>query len=54
VLEDAGAQYSETEYTQPRVIEDGRLVTGQNQQSASEYGLVLLHALTGHTPISAG
>jgi putative intracellular protease/amidase len=54
VLEQAGAQYSETEYTQPRVIEDGKLVTGQNQQSASEYGLVLLHTLTGHTPISAG
>jgi putative intracellular protease/amidase len=52
VLEDAGASYSATEYTQPRVIQDGRLVTGQNQQSASEYGLVLLHAVTGHSPVS--
>jgi putative intracellular protease/amidase len=53
-LEEAGARYSATEYTQPRVIADGRLVTGQNQQSASEYGLVLLHTLTGSTPISNG
>jgi putative intracellular protease/amidase len=54
VLEEVGADYSATEYTQPRVIQHGRLVTGQNQQSASEYGLVLLHALTGHTPVSNG
>ena len=53
-LEDAGARFSATEYTQPRVISDGKLVTGQNQQSASEYGLVLLHTLTGSTPISNG
>jgi putative intracellular protease/amidase len=53
-LEDAGAEYSATEYTQPRVIADGRLVTGQNQQSASEYGLVLLHTLAGSTPVSNG
>jgi putative intracellular protease/amidase len=54
VLQDVGAQYSAAEYTQPRVIADEKLVTGQNQQSASEYGLVLLHTLTGSTPISNG
>jgi len=54
VLEDVGAEYSAVEYTQPRVITDEKLVTGQNQQSASEYGLVLLHALTGSTPITNG
>jgi putative intracellular protease/amidase len=52
VLEQVGTTYSSVEYTQPRVVEDGRLVTGQNQQSASEYGLVLLHALTGETPVA--
>jgi putative intracellular protease/amidase len=54
VLEDTGAQYTSVEYTQPRVIADGKLVTGQNQQSASEYGLVLLHAVTGETPVTSG
>jgi putative intracellular protease/amidase len=54
VLEDTGAQYTAAEYTQPRVVSDGNLLTGQNQQSASEYGLVLLHTLTGHSPISEG
>jgi putative intracellular protease/amidase len=54
VLEDTGAQYTATAYTQPRVVSDGNLLTGQNQQSASEYGLMLLHTLTGHSPISEG
>lgn len=51
VLEDSGTHYSSVEYTVPCVIEDGRLITGQNQQSASEYGVVLLHAITGTTPV---
>jgi putative intracellular protease/amidase len=54
VLEDTGAEYTATEYTQPRVVSDGRLLTGQNQQSASEYGLQLVHALMGHSPVSEG
>jgi putative intracellular protease/amidase len=52
VLEQAGAIYSRVEPYAPRVVIDGKLVTGQNQQSASEYALVLLHAMTGDTPIS--
>ena len=28
-----------------------KLVTGQNQQSASEYALVLLHTMTGQSPV---
>jgi hypothetical protein len=28
-------------------------VTGQNQQSASEYALALLHVMAGRTPVSA-
>jgi putative intracellular protease/amidase len=45
VLEKAGAAYSRVAANDPYVIKDGRLVTGQNQQSASEYALVLLRAL---------
>jgi hypothetical protein len=30
---------------------DGKRITGQNQQSASEYALVLLHAMTGSSPV---
>jgi putative intracellular protease/amidase len=52
VLEDVGTQYTSVEYTQPYVVDDGQLVTGQNQQSATEYGLVLLHAISGATPVS--
>ena len=36
----------------PPVVVDGKLVTGQNQQSASEYGIVLLHAIAGRSPVS--
>ena len=54
VLEGSGSHYSRVAPNDPYVIRDGRLVTGQNQQSASEYALVLLHAMTGHTPVLAG
>jgi putative intracellular protease/amidase len=53
VLEHVGSHYSRVAPDDPYVIRDGRLVTGQNQQSASEYALVFLHALTGHNPVSA-
>jgi len=52
VLEKAGAAYSRVAANDPYVIKDGRLVTGQNQQSASEYALVLLRALMGKSPVS--
>ena len=54
VLEEAGAIYSRVAPNDPLVIRDGKLVTGQNQQSASEYALVLLHAMTGKSPVSLG
>jgi putative intracellular protease/amidase len=54
VLEASGSHYSRVAPNDPYVIRDGRLVTGQNQQSASEYALVLLHAMTGHTPVLVG
>jgi putative intracellular protease/amidase len=53
VLEEAGSLYSRAAPDDPYVIRDGKLITGQNQQSASEYALVLLHAMTGHSPVAA-
>ncbi len=52
VLEQAGTVYSRVAPNDPHVVIDGKLVTGQNQQSASEYALVLLHAITGSTPVT--
>ena len=53
VLEETGAVYSSTEPYAPKVVVDGKLITGQNQQSASEYALALLHKMTGDSPVSA-
>jgi putative intracellular protease/amidase len=53
VLEAVGSTYSRVGANDPYVIRDGKLVTGQNQQSASEYALVLLHAITGGSPVLA-
>jgi putative intracellular protease/amidase len=52
VLEEIGAVYTSTEPYAPKVVVDGKLITGQNQQSASEYALVLLHKMTGDSPVS--
>jgi putative intracellular protease/amidase len=53
VLEETGAFYSRAgRANDPCVIVDGKLVTGQNQQSASEYALALLHVMAGQTPVS--
>ena len=52
VLEEAGSDYSRVGANDPYVIRDGKLITGQNQQSASEYALVLLHTMTGQSPVS--
>jgi putative intracellular protease/amidase len=54
VLEEVGSNYSRVAPNAPYVVRDGKLVTGQNQQSASEYALVLLHAMTGQSPVSVG
>jgi len=53
VLEQAGSNYTRVGANDPYVIRDGKLVTGQNQQSASEYALVLLHTMTGKSPVLA-
>jgi putative intracellular protease/amidase len=53
VLEETGAVYSRAGgANDPCVVVDGRLVTGQNQQSASEYALQLLHLMAGRSPVS--
>jgi putative intracellular protease/amidase len=50
-LEKAGAIYTCAPVDGLRVVVDGKLVTGQNQWSASEYALQLHHLLTGSTPV---
>ena len=52
VLEETGALYTSTAPYAPKVVVDGKLITGQNQQSASEYALVLLHKMTGSRPVT--
>ncbi len=52
VLEEGGSVYSRAAGSyDPYVIQDGRLLTGQNQQSASEYSLVFLHMMLGQSPV---
>jgi putative intracellular protease/amidase len=50
VLEATGAEYSRVAPDDPYVVLDGRLLTGQNQQSASAYALTFLDALSGKSP----
>jgi len=52
VLEKAGAVYTRVGANDPCVVVEGKLITGQNQQSASEYALALLHLMAGQTPVS--
>lgn len=51
VMEEAGIAFVNVEPQGVRVVVDGRLVTGQNQQSASEYALAFQHRLTGKSPV---
>jgi putative intracellular protease/amidase len=52
VLESTGAVYSSIQPYTPKVIVDGKLITGQDQSAASEYALAFLHLLTGHSPVT--
>jgi putative intracellular protease/amidase len=52
VLESTGAIYSSIQPYTPKVIVDGKLITGQDQSAASEYALAFLHLLTGHNPVT--
>ncbi|WP_431103039.1 type 1 glutamine amidotransferase domain-containing protein [Roseateles noduli] len=48
VMEAAGIQFVHTTPWGVRVVVDGQLITGQNQQSASEYGIAFNHLLDGN------
>jgi putative intracellular protease/amidase len=51
VMERAGMEFSHGEPWNIRVVVDGKLVTGQNQQSASEYAIAFNHVLAGESPV---
>ncbi len=51
VLEEVGAAFKSVAPHEVCVVRDGQLVTGQNQQSASDYGLTLFHAMAGLDPV---
>lgn len=51
ILEQAGAVFTHVAPWGVHVQVDGLLITGQNQQSASEYALAFHHSLLGHTPV---
>lgn len=50
-LEQAGAIFTCAPVDELRVVVDGKLVTGQNQWSASDYGLQLYHLLANSNPV---
>jgi hypothetical protein len=50
-LEKAGAIFTCAPVDQLRVVVGGKLVTGQNQWSASDYGLQLYHRLSSSDPV---
>jgi putative intracellular protease/amidase len=52
VLEGTGAVYTSIQPYTPKVVVDGKLITGQDQSAASEYALALLHLMTGHSPVT--
>ena len=52
VLEETGAVYTSIQPYTPKVVVDGKLITGQDQSAASEYALALLHLMTGHSPVT--
>ena len=51
VMEQAGIKFSHAEPWGIQVVIDGRLITGQNQQSASEYSIAFNHVLHGKSPV---
>jgi putative intracellular protease/amidase len=53
-MEQAGIEFVHVGPQGVRVVVDGKLVTGQNQQSASEYALQFNHLLFGSDPVLAG
>lgn len=54
ILQEHGADYyCSTPFT-ACVVVDGKLVSGQNQQSASDYAVTLYHLIAGDKPITKG
>lgn len=51
VLEKVGVKFSHVGQWGVRVVTDGKLITGQNQQSASEYSLAFNHLLSEQNPV---
>jgi putative intracellular protease/amidase len=51
VMEKVGIEFLHVGPQGVRVVVDGRLITGQNQQSASEYSLAFHHLLIGSSPV---
>jgi putative intracellular protease/amidase len=51
IMEKAGINFVHVEPWGLRVVVDGKLVTGQNQQSASEYAIAFNHVLAGGSPV---
>lgn len=51
VMEAAGITFMFGEMWAPKVVIDGTLITGQNQQSASEYAIAFNHLLAGASPV---
>ncbi len=51
-IEEAGVEFKAAPPHQSCVVVDGKLGTGQNQFSASDYGLALFYAMAGRSPVS--
>lgn len=51
VMEDAGIVFSAVESWGIHVVVEKKLITGQNQQSASEYAVAFNHLLAGKSPV---
>ena len=51
IMEKAGILFENVEPWGLCVVVDGKLISGQNQQSASEYSIAFNHALAGGSPV---
>lgn len=51
VMEAAGIRFSAVEPWNVHVVVDGKLISGQNQQSASEYSIAYNHLIAGKSPV---
>ena len=51
VMEAAAIRFSCVEPWEVHVVVDGKVITGQNQQSASEYAIAFNHLLAGASPV---